>query len=335
LPEINAIAQGGKPMPRPIHSSVIVITGASSGIGRATALEFAKQRATLLLAARREGALQEVAQECEHLGARAVAVRTDVTYESDVQALARRAIDSFGRLDVWINNAAVSSFGRFEETPMDAFRKVIETNLFGYIHGARAAMPYFHEQGSGNLINVSSIVAVTAQPYTSPYTISQYAIRGLSDSIRMELSLDNAKDIHVCTVLPGTIDTPIFQHAANYSGRQTKAMTPVYPARDVAKAIVGLVERPQREIIVGQAYYLAALQKTVAPDVFEPMMARQVDQDHFQDHKPAPQTDGNVFEPMEDYTGISGNWIGTGGITTQDVWDMARQAAERIGLHIS
>lgn len=319
-------------MPRPIKNSVIVITGASTGIGRATAMEFAKQGATLLLAARNEAPLQEVAQECQRVGGTAVAMPTDMTNESAVQALAQRAIASFGRLDVWVNNAAVSVFGRFEEIPMSAFHRVIETNLFGYIHGARAALPYFREQGSGNLINVSSVVGLTGQPYTIPYTISKYAIRGLSDSLRMELSLDNADDIHVCTVLPGSIDTPIFQHAANYSGRQTKAMSPVNPAKDVAEAIAGLVERPQREIVVGQAVNLMVLQKTLAPDLFEPMFAKQVDQDHFQDHQPAPQTEGNLFEPTHDYTGVSGNWRGTGGITTQDVWDMARETAKKIGL---
>ncbi|MEA5515275.1 SDR family oxidoreductase [Nodularia sp. UHCC 0506] len=322
-------------MPRPIKNSVIVITGASTGIGRATALEFAKQRATLLLAARNEKALEEVAQDCQRLGATAVAMRTDVSRESAVQDLADGAISNFGRIDVWVNNAAVSLFARFEEAPPDLFRQVIETNLFGYIYGARAVLPHFREQGSGNLINVSSVVGVTGQPYTSPYTISKYAIRGLSDSLRMELYLDNAQDIHVCTVLPGSIDTPIFQHAANYTGRQTKAMSPVYPAKQVAEAIVGLVDKPQREIIVGQSVYLMLLQKTLAPDLFEPMMAKQVDQDHFQDHKPAPLSDGNVFEPTQDYTGISGNWIGTGGLTSQDVWDMARETAQKIGLPLS
>jgi short-subunit dehydrogenase len=322
-------------MPRPIKSSVIVITGASTGIGRATAMEFAKKRATLLLAARNEAVLQEVAQECQHLGGTAIVMPTDVTNESSVQALAQQAVASFGRIDVWVNNAAVSLFARFEEAPTEAFRQVIETNLFGYIYGARAALPYFRQQGSGNLINVSSVVGVTGQPYTSAYTISKYAIRGLSDSLRMELSLDNARDIHVCTVLPGSIDTPIFQHAANYTGRKPQAMNPVYPAKQVAEAIVGLVERPQREIVVGQAVYLAILQKTLAPDVFEAMFAKQVDQDHFQDHQPAPQTDGNLFEPTHDYTGISGNWLGTGGITTQDVWDMARETAQKIGLPLS
>ncbi|MEA5618088.1 SDR family oxidoreductase [Cronbergia sp. UHCC 0137] len=319
-------------MPRPIKNSVIVITGASSGIGRATALEFAKQRSKLVLAARTEEALEEVAQECDRLGANAIVVRTDVRYESAVQDLAERAIDSFGQLDVWVNNAAISLFARFEETPSEAFRQVIETNLFGYIYGARAALPYFRRQSSGNLINVSSVVGVTGQPYTIPYTISKYAIRGLSDSLRMELYIDNAHDVHVCTVLPASIDTPIFQHAANYTGRQTKPMNPIYPSKEVAEAIVGLVERPQREIIVGQAAYLQILEKTLAPDLYEQMMAHQVDRDHFQDYKSAPRTDGNLFESMHDYTGISGNWLGTDGTTTPDFWDIAKQTAKRIGL---
>jgi short-subunit dehydrogenase len=312
-----------------------VITGASSGIGRATALEFAKHNAKLVLGARYEAALREVAEDCQQLGGEVVVVRTDVTYESDIQALTRRAIEAFGRLDVWVNNAAVSVFGRFEKVPMEVFRRVMETNLFGYIYGARAALPHFRDQGNGNLINVSSVVGVTGQPYTIPYTISKYAIRGLSDSLRMELYLDNASDIHVCTVLPGSIDTPIFQHAANYTGRQVKPMTPVYPAKQVAEAIVGLVEKPQREVLVGQAAYLQTLQKTLLPEVFERMMARQVDQDHFLDYKSVPETDGNVLESMEDYTGVSGNWLDTDGRTTSDVWDMAKQTAQKIGLPIS
>ncbi|HLP89709.1 MAG TPA: SDR family oxidoreductase [Nostocaceae cyanobacterium] len=322
-------------MTRAIRNLVVVITGASSGIGRATALEFARQRATVLLAARREGALQDAVQQCDRLGGTAIAIPTDVRNESAVQNLARQAIERFGRLDVWVNNAATSAFGRFEQIPTAAFRQVLETNLFGYIYGARAALPHFREQGSGTLINISSVVGVTGQPYTTPYTISKYAIRGLSDSLRMELYLDNARDIHVCTVLPASIDTPIFQHAANYTGRETKAMTPVYPARQVAEAIVGLVEKPQREIIVGQSAYVQILQKTLAPDLYERVMARQVDQDHFQDYKPAAIKDGNVFEPMLDYSGISGNWLGTEAITTTDVWEMAKQAAQRMGIPLS
>lgn len=278
--------------------------------------------------------MQEVAQECERLGGKALAVPTDVSDEAAVRALAHRTVESFGRLDVWVNNAGVSAFGRFEQVPAEAFRRVIDINLFGCIHGARAALPYFRQQGNGILINVSSVVAITGQPYTTPYTLSKYAIRGLSDSLRMELYLENNPDIHVCTVLPASIDTPIFQHAANYTGRKIKPLSPIYPPTDVAKAIAGLIEKPQREIIVGQAGYLLALEKILTPDLEERTLARQVDRDHFQDYKPASPTDGNLFEPMQDYTGISGNWLGISKITTQDIWDLARQAAKILGIPI-
>ena len=319
-------------MPRPIEDSVIVITGASSGIGRATAIQLAKQGATLLLAARREAALELVASECDRLGGKALVVPTDVTNEEAVAALARRAIETFGRLDVWVNNAAVTLFARFEDAPSEVFRRVIETNLFGYIHGARAAMPYFREQGSGILIDVASVVGIAPQPYTSAYVISKHGIRGLANCLRMELNLDEAPDIHVCTVMPATIDTPLFNHAANYTGRKPKAMNPVYPAEQVAETIAGLVERPQREVIVGQAGYLMVAQSMASPEIYEQTMARQVDNDHLE-KTPAPDTEGNLFEPTPQDATISGGWRHTGE-PLQEVWKVVKRTAQGFGIPI-
>ena len=300
-------------MPRKLRDAVVVITGASSGIGRATARAFAQRGATVVVAARREQALREVATECEQLGGRALAVPTDVTDEAAVQALARRAVESFGRVDVWVNNAAVTAFGRFEETPPEAYRRVIETNLFGYIYGARAALPIFREQGSGVLINNASIVANVPQPYASPYVISKHGVRALGMSLRQELALDGARDIHVCTVMPATIDTPFFQHAANYTGRAAKAMPPVYPAERVAETIVRFAERPGREAFVGNSGRLLNLQQTLAPGLGERLMATMVDKQHLYQDRPAPPTDGNLFEPMPQGTGVSGGWKADGG----------------------
>ncbi|HSK99506.1 MAG TPA: SDR family oxidoreductase [Rubrobacteraceae bacterium] len=299
-------------MARKTRDSVVVITGASSGIGRATALAFAEKGASVVLAARRAEALQEVATECRTLGGRALVAPTDVTDEEDVEELARRAVENFGRIDVWVNNAAVTLFGRFEETPSEVYRRVFETNLFGYIHGARGGFPYFREQGSGVLINVSSVVAGAGQPYTSAYVASKFAIRGLSECLRQELILDGARDIHVCNVMPASMDTLLFQHAANYTGRAPKALNPVYSAEKVAGAIVRCARRPKREVVVGSAGRMLAAQHTLSPGLYERAAARVMDRDHFQD-RAAPPTEGNLFVPMPGWTGASGGWKTNGG----------------------
>lgn len=284
---------------------VVVITGASSGIGRAAALLFAARGATVVLAARRLQALEEVAAECEELGGQALVVPTDVRDEEAMRDLARRAIDAFGRIDVWVNNAAVTLFARTEEAPYEAYRQVIETNLFGYIHGARAALPYFRDQGHGVLINNASIAGIIGQPYTSAYCVTKFGIRGLGESLRQEL-LD-APDIHVCTLMPATIDTPIFQHAANYTGRAVQPMEPVIAPERAARAIVSLALRPRRELIVGMSGRMIAAQHWLTPGLAERQMARRVDKKHLKD-EPAPATPGNLFEPMPQYSAVSGGW---------------------------
>jgi NAD(P)-dependent dehydrogenase (short-subunit alcohol dehydrogenase family) len=298
-------------MPRKVRDAVVAITGASSGIGRATALAFARRGASVVLAARREQALHAVRADCERLGGRALAAPTDVTDEAAVQELARHAVEQFGRLDVWVNNAAVTLFARFEEMPIEACRRVIETNLFGYIYGARAAVPYFREQGSGVLINVASIAGRVGQPYTSAYVTTKWGIRGLSECLRQELLLDAPHDIHVCTVLPASIDTPIFQQGANYTGRAVKPMAPVYAAEQVACTIVRLAEQPRREALVGRAGRLLSYLHTVAPGVVERILARQVEAEHFQD-APAPLSAGNLFEPLPQWASVSGGWKAAG-----------------------
>ncbi len=284
----------------------------------------------MVVAARREDLLKELAGECEHLGGRALDVPTDVTDEQAVNELARKAVETFGRLDVWVNNAGVTLFSRFEEAPIEEYRRVFETNLFGYVYGARAALPYFREQGSGVLINNDSVVAKASQPYTSAYVTSKFAVRGLSECLREELILDGTKDIHVCTLMPASIDTPLFQHGANYTGRAPKALNPVYDAEKVAKAIIRCAERPKREVIVGNAGRLLALQHALSLGLYENMAARQIDTDHFQD-EPASPTSGNLFEPVPEGTGVSGGWKHAGGNVSARRMALAGAAAAAAG----
>lgn len=292
-------------MKRKISDSVVVITGASSGIGRAAAMGFARQGAALLLAARGQEQLETIAKDCKRFTAHALVVPCDVCDFKAVEELAKTAMEKFGRIDVWVNNAAVTLFGRLEEAPLEHFRKVIETNLFGYIHGARAVIPHFRQQGSGILINNASMIGKLGSPYVSAYSISKFGIVGLSESLRQEL-LD-APNIHVCTVLPASIDTPLFQHAANYTGRAVKPLDPILPAEDVAQEIVKLAAFPKREVYVGGSGLMMSMLRSLAPGTAERMMARQVEKNHFTDAA-ADASEGNLYQPMPQWSCVSGQW---------------------------
>lgn len=293
-------------MARKSSTPTIVLTGASSGIGRATAHELAERGANLVLAARDAHALDTVVRECEERGGRAIAVPTDVTSEAAVRELARRAISTFGGLDVWINNAAVALFGKFTETPTDAYRRVIETNYFGYVYGSRAALEHFRHTRRGTLINIDSVTGGAPQPYTSAYVASKAAVRALSACLRMELELEDDHQIHVCNVMPAAIDTPLFQHAANFTGRAVKALSPVYPPEKVARAIASLLKKPQRELVVGNAGRVMIGQSIASKAMYEKAMARQIDRDHLRD-TPSGPTRGNLFEPKPPH-GAKGGW---------------------------
>lgn len=292
-------------MRKKIDGRIVVITGASTGIGRATAFALAKRRATVILTARRELVLREVAARCEQLGGRALVAPADVTDDEAVRRVARRAAEAFGRIDAWINNAAVTVLGRFEDTPAEAYRRVIETNLFGYVHGARAVLPYFRSQEEGVLVNVASIIGKIGQPYASAYAASKFGIIGLTESLRMELR--EMPGIRVCAVLPGSVDTPLYQHAANYAGRELQPIEPVYSAEEVAEAIVAATGAPDREIFVGAAPRAVIALHDFAPRLFERFYTEQVETKHFRD-VPAPASPGNLFQPMEGYDSVSGGW---------------------------
>ena len=287
----------------------VVITGASSGIGRAAAMEFARKGHKVALTSRRKEVLDEVANTCERIGGQAVTYAMDITDEKAVYEFARQANHKFGKIDVWINNAAVAMMGPFEETPMEDIRRLFDVNVNGYLYGSRAALPYFRKQGHGMLINVSSLVGINGQPYSIAYTTSKAAIRGMSLCLQQEMAQE--KNIHVCTVLPATVDTPLFNNAANFMGRGIKPMEPVVDAQSVAEEIVNLVKKPKPEVFVGGMSIQTYLMKHISPDMFAKMYNKQVQSQHFKEDSSAPWH-GNLFEPNWNISSIDGGWIQNG-----------------------
>jgi short-subunit dehydrogenase len=227
----------------------VVITGASSGIGRATALAFARQGANVVLASRRRPVLEEVAFECFDLGATPHVVVADMTRPADVQQLAREALEAFGQIDVWVNNAGSGAMGRFEETPLEAHEAVIRLNLLGYFYGAYAVLPHFKQRGRGVLINMNSVGAWVPAPYAAAYSASKFGLRGFAEALRAELS--DWPDIHVCDIFPGFVDTPAFRRGANYTGREIRPAPPTYSPEKVAATVVDVAEHPREEAPVG------------------------------------------------------------------------------------
>ncbi|MDR7300028.1 SDR family oxidoreductase [Haloactinomyces albus] len=295
-------------MAQRIAGSVAVITGASSGIGRAAALAFAERGASVVLAARSADSLHEVARECEKCGGRALAVRTDVTDDTAVRALAGQAKEAFGRIDVWVNGAAVIVYGEFEDVPLEVYRRVLETNLFGQIHGARAVLPHFREQGSGRLINISSVWGSITAPYVSAYVVSKFGIRAFSESLQEGLRLrPEARDIHVCTILPQSVDTPIFRHAGRYTARSPKPVPLIVDPSRVVRAILRSVEHPRRQRIVGWWGRLLEVGHTVAPGFYSRLVPGVMNRTAFTRRPTAPGP-GNIFEPMPEWNRVSGDW---------------------------
>lgn len=285
---------------------VMVVTGATSGIGRATGLEWAKQGGSIVLAARSTLVLKEVAVECEDAGGKVLFVQADVSKEEEVNKLKEEAVNAFGKIDVWLNNAGVMIFGDFIDIPTKDFRRILDTNLLGVIYGARAAIQQFRMQGKGVLINMGSLAGIVGQPYSTPYSISKAGIQALGISLGQEL--ENEKHIHVCTVHPSIVDTPVFRNAANFTGQAINPPTSTTPTGEVVKAILKLTKHPQPEVFVGKRNLLIRMSRTITPKLFDKSYRKVMEEIEVEEGL-VSETSGNLFEPMPRQASISGGWL--------------------------
>jgi NAD(P)-dependent dehydrogenase (short-subunit alcohol dehydrogenase family) len=275
------------------RAQVVAITGASSGIGRAAAIAFARTGARVVLLARREEALQETARAC---GAETLILPCDVTRDADVDHAVGETVARWGRIDVWINNAGVTLFAELDQGEFADHARVIETNLLGAMRCARAVLPVFKAQRRGVLINVGSVLAEVGQAFVPSYSISKFALRGLSEVLRPGIA--EYPDIHVCSLLPYTIDTPHFESGANVIGRQARALPPIQSPEKVARAMIELARHPRRELHVPRIALLGVAAHALFPRTCERLLQRALKRWHFDD-TPQPPTQGNLYEPAE------------------------------------
>jgi len=286
----------------PLKGKVVVIIGASSGFGKGTALKMSKRGAHVVLAARRMNLLTDLQKQC---GNDSIAVQTDISKSDEVQHLAEVTLEKFHHIDVWINDVGVGAIGRFDEIPLEDHSRMIDINLKGIIYGSHVAIKQFKKQGYGTLINLGSIDSEVPLAYQGSYSASKAAVLSLGRVLNEELRLAKFKKIHVSTIMPWAVDTPWWDHSANYSGG-TARMGSMEGPEKVINAMVKASIHPKEEIAVGWKARSAYHFHKMFPDLSERISANVAHKYQIKEAPPSPNTHGTLFTPMQSGTEIEG-----------------------------
>jgi short-subunit dehydrogenase len=318
----------------------VVITGASSGIGAATAIAFAREGAQLVLTARGEAGLEDIAGRCRAAGGSAEVRIVDGIDAGAVAAFASEARKMLGSIDLWFSCIGVGVVGRYEDVPMDAHARVIDANLVSHMNDAHAVMPIFHAQDRGTWVNMISVGGFVATPYAAAYSASKFGLRGLSQALRGELS--KRPHIHVCDVYPTFVDTPGVDHAGNYSGAKLNLPPGALAPETVARAVVRLTRRPRNTTVVGAPAIAFKLSEFAVPNLGAAIMSGFMDVWSAK-ADPGSDTSGTLFAPPIGASGPDGGRrdidarrrgtaaasIAVVGMTAAGLWARQRRSAKR------
>ncbi|MDB4962591.1 MAG: hypothetical protein JWP01_2590 [Myxococcales bacterium] len=281
---------------KPLRDQVVVVLGASSGIGRQIALDLGEHGAKVVVAARSEEGLASLVDEIDTRGGRGTYVVCDVVDPMDVERVAEAAILTFGRIDTWVNVAAVTVYARFEDTTPEEFRRVMEVNYLGQVHGALSALPRLRANGGGAFISVSSVESSVALPLTSAYAASKHAFEGALQALRRELIAEGAP-ISITSVKPATINTPLFNNARTKLGVKPKGPPPIYHPGVVADCVLYAAQHPVRDLYAGGAARMMTVAQTIAPGFVDRMLARFGIESQRTTEPPVDQGRGNLEAP--------------------------------------
>jgi short-subunit dehydrogenase len=280
----------------PLRDQVVVITGASQGIGRETALEMGRAGASVVLAARNEEALNQLALQVARIGGQAEVVPTDVADAAQVHALGQRAVERFGRIDTWVNDAAVSVYATVDAMQPEEIERVVRVNLLGQMFGSRVAVQHMKPRRSGTIVNIGSALSERAVPLQSAYVATKHGVQGFSEALRLELEHDDA-GIEVVVILPSSINTPLFNFARSKLGVKPMPVPPVYEPCVVAQAICHAAEHGGREIVAGGWGKLLILAQRLSPSLLDRYMLQNGRAVQQQETTEPDDRHDNLFKP--------------------------------------
>ncbi|MDB9377512.1 SDR family oxidoreductase, partial [Nodularia sphaerocarpa] len=306
---------------KPINQQVVAVVGASSGIGRETALKFAQRGAKVVVSARSEPGLKSLVEEIRSLGGEAIYTIADVSDFQQVKAIADKTVAEYGHLDTWVHTAATGIIAPFEKITPEEFERVVDVTLMGQVYGAMAALPYLKQEGRGSLIHISSMEGRRSLPLQSPYSAAKHGLEGFLESLRVELQHEKLP-INVTSILPSTINTPYYNKIRTKLGVKPTGIPPYYQPSIVTDAILYVAEHPMRDFIVGDAGKVLDLLQRISPELVDVILLAIAFPGQRTNEPKSEDAPDNVFTAIPGYDSIEGDFRNLSIPSFLDWWDM-------------